>query len=153
MRLSDRTEEHPYQMEMLVAQDDYQRYGEDLAKRSGQPPQAGKLYFSAHAMNHFFAFHANEKMYGESLLELPTDPVTHLALVEAVVSVPTAWVLDQKGYDGDRIVREYFAVWESQLKKQGEDPTVAQSSAGAYYTLKKMDHQQFKKYVKNYDTN
>jgi hypothetical protein len=152
IKLGDKTVEHPIQGEMVVSENDVKLYAVEIAKSVGQPVEAGMLHFSGHAINHLFSYQSNHEIYGCNLFKLPSEPTEHLATVEAVVSVATAWILEKKGYDGDTVVKKYFDIWGSQLEQRGTPRTVADAARGSYYTLKKMGREDFKKFVRDYQS-
>lgn len=150
LKLAEMTVEYSVSGEMFVSQADFDFYGKTLAEAAEQPEEAGHLHFSAHAINHFFSMKLNKETYRCSILRNPAQPENHEALVEALVCVPTAWILKNQGYNGDRIIEKHFDIWTIQLDLMGIPNRVVEMSKGSYYTLKKMTIPSFIDYVKGY---
>ena len=151
LELGTRTEEYPLTKRMVVSEEDILRYAETIAKKTRNSIEVGMLHFSGHAMNHFFATNQNKNMYTRpSIGQFPVDPDKHIAIVEAVVCVPTAWLLEKEGYTGERIIGEYFNLWEDQLIRRKKAPTIAGLSRQAYHKLKQIGRPEFIQFVRDY---
>jgi hypothetical protein len=150
VKLGKGSTEHPDTKEMFVSEEYLKLYTKKIAEISKQPDEAGKLRFSAHAMNHLLVSKVNPELYGCIVFQLPTDVLEHVATVEAIVEYVTADFIDSRGFDGDKMAKGYFTVWEEQLIENGMDPSVAKMARGVYYTLKKMPKSGFWNFVRSY---
>lgn len=150
VRLADRTQEDFTTWTFNVNPAEEQASSQRLAELSHQQYEAAKLHFYGHATNHFFAHILNPQMEDCSFPRMPDEDAEHIATVESVVSAATLWLLDRKGYRGKYVVKSYFTYWEETLKQNGYNPEPARLAPGVYYTLKKMDLPDFKKFVQGY---